>query len=511
MQAFLENGNVCADVVETTQEALRHPQIVEAEYLVELEDPRVGRVVQIGPLAKIPGAPASVRRPAPVPREHTEQVLESETPPPAFKPRQGASLATPLEGVTIIETAYFAALPLGLALLTDLGARVIKIEPVTGDPYRKIGAPPPGVDPIRGLGHNNMTRAMQGKESIAINLKDPRGQQIVHQLVARADAFAHNFRPGVPESLRIDYETLRTIRPGIVYQYGASYGSVGPYSGQPAIDNVITAFSGHMAYQSGEGNPPLADYGADPIAAAGAATSMMLGIIARDRSGESQYVESAMIASNLIANCEDALSYEGKPPRPAVDALQYGTGATHRLYEAAPGDRPRWVFLAAIEDDEFGRFCGVAGCEGLVRDPRFAAVDDRRQNRAALEALLEPVFRSRSAEEWELSLLAAGVGCVRADGMSNLAFLYKDPQALAINMMTLTEHPSFGGRYWRHAPLIGFSETPGSAGPVCVAGEHTRAILAELGYGDSEAAELRAANVVAWPADESEALASART
>ena len=150
--------------------------------------------------------------------------------------------AGPLDGITIIEAAYYYATPFATALLAELGARVIKIEPINGDPYRLLGRG--GGDPVAALGHNNMVRAMQGKESIALNLKDERGREILHRLVAGADLFVHSFRGKVPESLGIDEHTLRAINPDLVYQYAASYGSVGPYARQPAIDPVIAAFAG---------------------------------------------------------------------------------------------------------------------------------------------------------------------------------------------------------------------------------------------------------------------------
>jgi len=222
-----------------------------------------------------------------------------------------------------------------------------------------------------------------------------------------------------------------------------------------------------------------------------------------------------MILSNFYLNCEDAFSYAGKPQRPPVDHLQLGTGPTYRLYETAPAGPdfrpepyenpdPRWVFLSAVQDDEFARFCGVAGRDDLVADARFATRLAREQNRSALEAELESVFRTRTAQEWETRLLGAGVGCVTADAMSHFAFVYKDPQARALDMMVKTKHPSFGGAYWRHAPAIRFSQTPGQAGPYCETGEHTRAILKELGYEEAAMKQLKEAGVITWPADQSE-------
>ncbi len=144
-----------------------------------------------------------------------------------------------------------------------------------------------------------------------------------------------------PSTSGIDAATLRAINPSLVYQYAASYGSQGPHDRQPAIDPVIAAFAGQTAYQTGEGNPPLRESGADPVAAAGHAAAMALGVFARHRTGEAQDVESAMIVSNMLLNYEDAYDHEGKAPRPPVDPRQFGIGPTHRLYECAVGCRCR--------------------------------------------------------------------------------------------------------------------------------------------------------------------------
>ena len=204
---------------------------------------------------------------------------------------------------------------------------------------------------------------------------------------------------------------------------------------------------------------------------------MILGLFARHRTGKGQFVESSMIVSNIYLNCDDALSYEGKPARREVDHLQLGTGPARRLYETAAPPRGSarasyenpdscWVFLSAESDDEFRAFCGVAGRPEVADDERFATAAARDANAAALSEILAEVFRTRPAEDWETSLLAGGVGCVTADAMSNFAFLFRDPQALANGIMAETEHPSFGGRYWRHAPMLRFSETPGEARPI---------------------------------------------
>jgi crotonobetainyl-CoA:carnitine CoA-transferase CaiB-like acyl-CoA transferase len=517
IEAYLANGNVCGDRMQTTQDALRHPQSVESGILTEVADPRVGPIVEIGPLVKISGAPGEAKTPAPEPRQHTEEIRKTEFAPPARIEPKGAKPARPLEGVTIVEAAYYYATPFATALLGELGARVIKIEPLRGDPYRNLGRS--GGDPVLNLGHNNMVRAMSGKESITLNLKDPKGQEILHALVKKADIFIHNFRLGVPETLGMGEEQLRKVNPKLVYQYGASYGKIGPYARQPAIDPIIAAYAGTTIHQSGEGNLPLTETGADPAAAAGCAAAMMMALYSQRRTGQGQYAESAMIVSNIYLNYEDALAYEGKPKRRAVDKGQHGLGATYRLYKTAPvadpsaipsyaNPDPRWVFLVADKDAEFERFCKVAGREDLARDPRFATRKARAENDAALAEQLEAVFLTQPAKAWESNLLAADVGCVAADEMSHFAFLYRDPQAQAVGMMSMAEHPAIGGKYWRYAPMLKFSETPGHGGSFCEFDEHTTAVLTELGYDQAAISELQNSGVVASQADHAKLVAS---
>jgi crotonobetainyl-CoA:carnitine CoA-transferase CaiB-like acyl-CoA transferase len=225
-----------------------------------------------------------------------------------------------------------------------------------------------------------------------------------------------------------------------------------------------------------------------------------------------------MIVSNIYLNFLDALDYPGKPSRRPIDALERGIGATYRLYETArvgkgtvlppfANQNPHWMFLAVDKDDEFARLCRAVGCEDIAADARFGSEQSRWDNRAALAGLLEPLFLTRTAQEWEDSLLAAGLGCIVADAMSNFAFLYEDSQAKALGLTTEIEHPSIG-RYYRHTPLLQFSQTPGVATCMSTLGEYTQQILGELGYDANAMEVLRAAGVVSWP-EEAEVLASA--
>jgi len=471
-EIYRQNPDCAGEIMQTTQEALHHEQFRANGHIVEVNDPRVGRVEQIGPFARMSETPARIELPAPVPGQHTAEVLgEAPRPAPQIAPK-GGNPARPLEGVTVLECASWLAAPFAGALLADLGATVIKVEPLHGDPYRRMPT------------NENMIRAFQGKQNIGLNLKAEEGLKIFYELVERADIVMHNYRPGVPERLKIDYETLKQIKPDLVYVYAGSYGSTGPDRFRAAFNPTMGAFSGNSVFQSGDGNKPKGDQSPDPIGGSGVATGMMLGLAARILTGKGQYIETSMMNSNVYCNSDDAFSYQGKPARRVPDEAQLGLEATYRLYETADG----WIFVAAQFDDEFATLAQAIGRADLATDTNFVSWKARIENRQALAAELEPIFRARSADEWENLLASVDIGAVRADKASHLRYLHCDPQPRAIGFMVLTQSPEFAdkapeGRYWRHAPVVNFSKTPCEAGkPYEGPATHTREVLQRLGY-----------------------------
>jgi crotonobetainyl-CoA:carnitine CoA-transferase CaiB-like acyl-CoA transferase len=472
---YRKNPDCAGEIMQTTQDALQHEQFRANGHVIEIDDPRVGRMEQLGAFAKMGETPASIGRPAPLPGQHTAEVLaQAPRPAPQIVPK-GGNPKRPLEGITVLECASWLAAPFSGALLADLGATVIKVEPLTGDPYRRMPT------------NENMIRAFQGKQNIGLNLKTEEGLAIFYELVKRADVVMHNYRPGVPERLKIDYETLKAIKPDLVYVYAGSYGSIGPDRFRAAFNPTMGAFSGNSVFQSGEGNTPKGDQSPDPIAGSGVGTGMMLGLAARVLTGKGQYIETSMMNSNVYCNSDDAFTYAGKPPRRVPGKEQLGLEATYRLYETAEG----WVFVAAQFDDEFAALAEALGRGALARDARFASWKARIANCEALETELEPIFRTRTADEWETFLLPRDIGCVRADNASHLRFLHSDPQPKAMGFMVMTHSPEFtdkapGGRYWRHAPVVKFSDTPCEVGkPYEGPGEHTRQVLRDLGHDDA--------------------------
>jgi crotonobetainyl-CoA:carnitine CoA-transferase CaiB-like acyl-CoA transferase len=486
IQLYTENPDCAGEIMQTTQDALHHPQFRINGHVVSLTDSRVGPMEQVGPFVAMSATPAVISRPAPLPGQHTAEVFDGLSPERAAFHLAGSRPGRPLEGVVILELATWLAAPFGGTLLADLGARIIKIEPPSGDPFRGM------------ITNENMIRSMQGKEPIAVDLKTPAGQEILHRLIAKADALFHNFRPGAPERLGVDYASVSQIKPDIVYLHAASYGTAGPFAKRAAFNPTIGAFSGNSVFQSGEGNIPIGDQSPDPISGSGVATAVMLGLAARWRTGLGQHLETTMMNSVVYCNSDDALTYEGKPPRHNPDQLQLGLEATYRLYETSDG----WVFLAVPFDTDFSRFCQVVGLSHLLDDERFRHAASRYEHRQALAEPLQGMFATRSADDWEAELTAADVACVRADRTGHRRFLHEDPHTQALNFMVPTQHPSFesssnGGRYWRHGPVCDFSRTPCAAGkPFSAVGERTMPILLELGYSEDEVQKLSESSVI---------------
>ena len=215
-----------------------HPVVLHNNGVVEIDDPAVGRTEQIGPLVKYSDASPSIAAPAPLLGQHDAEPLPDL--PAAPPPVDGAPpSAPPLEGMTILDFSTWLAAPVGTTLLAGLGARVIKIEPPGGDEFRPMS---------NGLGFT-----FQGKESVVIDLKTEEGRAAVHKLVAKADALMHNMRGQAPERCGIDYETVRTINPSIIYHYAGSYGSTGPGAGRAAFHPIGGALSGGQWWQVGTG------------------------------------------------------------------------------------------------------------------------------------------------------------------------------------------------------------------------------------------------------------------
>ena len=503
MDIFLcEAGDVAAEPYLTSEQALGHPQIVHNGNVQDVPVPGVGDTRQLGAMVSMSGTPGRTRGPAPALGQHTAEVL-SRLGNGTVARSNGKNAPMPkhaLDGITLLDLGTVINGPLGCALLAELGARVIRIEAPGGD-WGRQGMP------------MSVHRTMGGSECICLDLKTSEGREIMGKLASRADLLLHSMRPGAPERTGIGYEQLSEINPNLVYLYAGGYGSTGPYSHRPSMAPIAGAVSGGGVAQMGRDAlpPPEQAMSIDEIAAVSRklkrandgtadhntgmvnAVGLVLGLYARERTGKAQYVESTMIAANAYANINDFYWHEGKQPRPLPDRDGYGLHALYRLYRAKTG----WVFLACPFEDEWQALCRTINRIEMLTDPRFATPEARAEYDDALADELARVFAVQEPAHWERLLTAADVMCVKAEDRGMYFFFNEDPHVRDNGLLTRVEAPRYG-EFWRYAPVVDFSATPGRVGPGPLKGQQTRPILRELGYTDEQIHDLQRRKVVFW-------------
>jgi crotonobetainyl-CoA:carnitine CoA-transferase CaiB-like acyl-CoA transferase len=510
---FDEDHDVWAEMFSRDDEVLDHPQMRWNEMVVTVEDPERGPVVQPAPVVRLFGSAPSLA-PAPALGSHEAGAVATEwaaAGPPGDMPAHGDSAGedaagdAPLRGVTVIELGTYYAAPYGATLLADLGARVIKLEQLDGDPHRNM-LPFPEVAGMK---------VLQGKESVAVDIATEEGRQIAYDLVRRSDVVLQSFRAGVAERLGVDAASLQAVNPDLVYLSAPGYGTDGPCGGRPAFAPTIGAAAGLAWRNAGATIPARADLGLDEIkptamrlalavmgvgnsdgfAGVTCGTALMLGLLARRRGNGAHRMLTTMLSSNVHALSEGMVRYDGAPPRPVADPELYGLGPLYRLYETADG----WVFLAAPGERDWALLAGALATAGgldVAGDNRFSTPAGREEHGAALAALLAGAFAERPAGEWEALLRDAGVACVAvASGPVESNFLDDGSIGRTLGFVTEVENPMLDA-VPRLAALIGFSRSSTDARGACLLGQHTDAVLAELGYDPERVAALRVAGVV---------------
>jgi crotonobetainyl-CoA:carnitine CoA-transferase CaiB-like acyl-CoA transferase len=506
-QVFEDDHDVWAETMRHGSELLDHPQMQHLGAVVEIDDAERGLVRQPGPIVNMSETPAVLERGAPM--LDTDGAALRAAPWPALGTDGLSGTASEsgeaaLGDVTVLELGTFFAAPFGGTVLREVGARVIKVEPLEGEPMR-------GLLPFPEVGG---AKCVQGKESICVDLSSEEGRAIVHALARKSDIVLQSFRAGVSKRQGVDAETLRAVNPGLVYLNSPGYGIDGPCGDRPAYAPTIGAGSGLVMRNIGtaiEERPGLSlkeiradalrlsgagttEYAqADGISALTAASAMALGLLVRDRTGVSQEMLTTMLTSTAHALADDMAEYKDRPPTQAADAELLGYSALYRLYRAAE----EWIYLAAPSADDWSALCTALIDEvDLPADERFTDGTARRSNDDELARVLEDVFASKPAQHWEDTLLAAGVGCVVAHREPPESVLQSAEFAGAADMLVEVEHPTFGNHV-RLKPYVSFSRSAVVAEPGVLAGQQTDAILSELGYSAESIADLRDRKVVA--------------
>jgi crotonobetainyl-CoA:carnitine CoA-transferase CaiB-like acyl-CoA transferase len=392
----------------------------------------------------------------------------------------------PLTGLTVLDLTRVLSGPYCTMFLGDMGARVIKVEqPGRGDDTRAWGPPFVKGESTYFLGTN------RNKESVTLDFKHPRGRQLLDALIERADILIENFRPGTLERAGLDYAALQQIHPRLIYASISGFGHTGPRRYQPGYDAVIQAEGGLMSITGAPDGPPyrLGVAIADMVAGLLAAQGILLALYARDRTGRGQHIDIGMLDGVVaLLTYHSSMHLVANTSSPRV-GNGHTTIAPYDTFKAADGD----FFLAVGNDEQFRRFCDAVGLDSLARDPRFATNPARVEHRTELAARLEPVLTQRPRKRWIALLTEAGVPCGE---VREVAEALADAQLTARQMIESVEHATIGPMKVLGLP-IKLSDTPGSvrtAPPTL--GQHTTAILSELGLDTSEIETLRQQKVI---------------
>lgn len=463
-----ESGSVSCQPVRTPEEALCDPALLAEGSVAEVEDPELGTLRQAGVLYRLHGCPTGISGPAPRPGQHTDEV-RAEAAACAARPTGAAEAAAPLggplAGIRIVDFGLAVAGPWGSQLLADLGADVIKV-----DPLRQAFWMPTHMS----IGVNRSKRWM------GLDVKQSEGMEIAQRLVRDADAVVLNMRPQAAEKLGLDYESLRKLNPRLVYCHSRGHED-GPRSLLPGNDQTGNALGGTEWEDGGCWNGGRPWFGTTSNGDIGngflSAIAVTQALYDRERTGRGQRVDASILNAALFNNSRVYATPQGIGfDRPKLDAEQLGFSALYRLYECAEG----WLCIAAIADPHWRAL--VRAIPELEGDPSFASAAARLDHDAKLAALLERIFRRRTAKDWFDALDAAGVPCeISSDTFSRE--LFDDAELMERGWIVHCDgNPSLG-------PIdmfgvgIDFSDTPARAGgPPPVPWQHTREILAELGY-----------------------------
>ena len=394
----------------------------------------------------------------------------------------------PLAGIRVLDVAQVLAGPYCAMLLGDLGCDVIKVEPPgIGDASRhSLGPPGPSGESSAFLAAN------RNKRSVCLNLKHPAGVQAFRRLADSADVVVENYRPGTTKRLGIDYESLRTSNPRLVYAAISGFGSTGPYADRGGYDIVAQGMAGIMSVTGAPGGPPakagvpLTDIGAAMLAA----VAILGALLARTITGEGRYVETSLFEAGIAYGVWEAteLWSSGQVPR--------ALGSAHRMSAPYQAIRTQdgYITIGANNDKLWRAAAGVFGHPEWTDDPRFSTNGKRLVNREPLISLIEAVTVTAPSQRWLDALLVAGVP---AGPVYDYAQVFEDPQTIARDMVVEATHPQAG--------LVRMLGTPwkASAGDAAVRrpppmlGEHTTEVLTEVGFDGDEISHLREGGAVA--------------
>jgi len=434
-------------------EALGDPHVRALGLAVDCDDPTHGTVTVVGPLIGVRSAGGETSR----------SLAAAPAPTPL------------LSDVRVLDLSAFLAGPITPLVLGELGAAVVKVEPVTGDVHRTM-------EPMFAAGQ-------RGKQAVALDMKAPEAAAVLARLFSASDVVHHNSRVGVAERLGYDEATVRAVNPGVVYSFASGFGATGARARLPANDHLMQALSGAEAAQGGSGRPPtFVAWGALDVTGGWiAACGVLAGLYARRRTGAGQSVATSLLGAGLALQSGAFVTAGRAVAGPVLDAEQTGYGAAYRLYRGRDGE---WFAVAVPDARAWEGLRAVAGVDALPAGPPPLRTEPGDPQPA--EALLAAAFATRDASAWVGALRAAGVPVEPVHDVDRSAFtagIVDDPVNLQLGRVVSY---AWDARGWvdqpRLPPRIGPDAAPGAPAGIPGLGEHTAEVLAEVGVTPEELA-----------------------
>lgn len=388
----------------------------------------------------------------------------------------------PLSGLKIIELSNMVTASLAAMTLAGQGADVIKVEPLgIGDKLRHFGSQKAGISGV----FNNCNR---GKKSLAINLKSPKGQDIVRQLILDADVLIHNYRPGVMTKLGLKSAELRKANPKLIVCSLTGFGRKGALKNAPAFDHVIQAMSGITGAQGKDGAFEFINMLiCDKITAYTAAQAVTAALVAQARTGQGQHIDISMLAASLAFMWPDGMMHKTLL---ADDALHL---SPMKDYYQTIKTKDGYIAAAPFGDAPWQALFKIINRPDLVNDPRFATLKSRGKYVSELLAELARMDIDQTNEALLSAMQAADIPCAPCLGLEILA---ENDQIQAIGATEMQTHPYLGALHMAANPVHFMGERAESLGPSPLLGEHTEHILSGYGYNERDLSEMRHEKII---------------
>lgn len=390
----------------------------------------------------------------------------------------------PLSHIKVLDLTLARAGPTAVRLLADWGAKVTRIEP----PARTSSGD------LSGARHSPDSQNLhRNKRGLCLNLKAPEGLEVFLKLVAQADVVVENFRRDVKHRLKIDYDSLKRVNPKIIYGSISGFGQTGPYRDRPGVDQIVQGTSGLMSITGdANGEPTRAGIAiSDTSAGMFLGQGILLALIARDQTGEGQWVHTSLLESMLCKLDFQGARYTMSGDVPARAGNHHPTNSPMGVFEAQDGQ----VNLAASSNKMFANLCRVISAEALLEDQRFVKAAGRIQHRTDLTAEINSRTSQMTISELVTKLNEAGCPC---GPIYDIGEAFEDEQAQSLKMTRTANHPVLGKIDLIRSPInfAGSEYEASFSRPAPELGEHTDEILIEAGISEDEISALRHANVI---------------